>query len=235
MPVPDNAISAVSRAVAALSAVEMPVMLTPSTRRFYETLGKTASGSEADAFRDLLSGDSARVARGDRVISADPLLHALMRTTWAPTIFNAGFRANVIPGSAEATLNVRTIPGTSEDDVLALMRKVVADPGITLTLPYPRAKPIAESSDTTQLFRALAAAAHAEYPGAEVTPYLFQAGTDAAAWRTRGIPVYGIYPYAISAEDLKRMHGNDERVSIEALRQGTEMIYNTLVQVAGKH
>ena len=46
--------------------------------------------------------------------------------------------------------------------------------------------------------------------------------------------MYGIYPYAIDNEDLSRMHGNDERVSIESLRQGTEMIYRTLVGVAGK-
>ena len=76
-------------------------------------------------------------------------------------------------------------------------------------------------------------AARQQY-AADVTPYLFQAGTDAGTWRSRGIPVYGIYPYAISAEDLTRMHGNDERVSIESLRQGTEMIYRTLVDVAGK-
>ena len=72
------------------------------------------------------------------------------------------------------------------------------------------------------------------FTGAEVTPYLFQAGTDAGAWRSRGVPVYGIYPYPITAEELTRMHGNDERVSIESLRQGTEMIFNTLVEVAGR-
>jgi acetylornithine deacetylase/succinyl-diaminopimelate desuccinylase-like protein len=46
------------------------------------------------------------------------------------------------------------------------------------------------------------------------------------------VPVYGIYPYPITAEDLTRMHGNDERVSLESLRQGTDMIYKTLVDVA---
>ena len=61
-----------------------------------------------------------------------------------------------------------------------------------------------------------------------------QAGTDAGAWRSRGIPVYGIYPYAITAEDLTRMHGNDERVSVESLAQGTELVYKTLLQVAAK-
>src|SRR5207253_5013997 len=90
------------------------------------------------------------------------------------------------------------------------------------------------SSDDTDLYRALVKAARAQWPGAEVTPYLFQAGTDAAAWRSRGVPVYGIYPYPITADDLTRMHGNDERVSIESLQQGTEMIYKTLVDVASK-
>jgi len=76
--------------------------------------------------------------------------------------------------------------------------------------------------------------AKAVFAGAPVTPYLFQAGTDAGAWRSRGVPVYGIYPYPITAEDLTRMHGNDERVPVASLRAGTEMIYRTLVAVAGK-
>ena len=80
----------------------------------------------------------------------------------------------------------------------------------------------------------LARQARATFVGAEVTPYLFQAGTDAGAWRNRGVPVYGIYPYPITAEELTRMHGNDERVSVESLRLGTDMIYKTLVEVAGR-
>jgi acetylornithine deacetylase/succinyl-diaminopimelate desuccinylase-like protein len=91
------------------------------------------------------------------------------------------------------------------------------------------------SSDTTQLYTELVRAARRQFPSAEVTPYLFQAGTDAGAWRSRGIPVYGIYPYPISPDELTRMHGNDERVSVKSLREGTEMIYRTLVAVAGHH
>ena len=84
------------------------------------------------------------------------------------------------------------------------------------------------------MYRALERNAKATFPGAEVTPYLFQAGTDAGAWRSRGVPVYGIYPYPITADELTRMHGNDEKVSIESLRLGTEMIFKTLVDVAAK-
>jgi acetylornithine deacetylase/succinyl-diaminopimelate desuccinylase-like protein len=67
-----------------------------------------------------------------------------------------------------------------------------------------------------------------------VTQYLFQAGTDAIAWRSRGVPVYGIYPYPISSDDLIRMHGNDERVSVDSLAQGTDYIYRVLMEVAAK-
>ena len=91
-----------------------------------------------------------------------------------------------------------------------------------------------ESTQDTDLYRALVTSANTSWPGVPVTPYLFQAGTDASAWRSRNVPVYGIYPYPIDADDLTRMHGNDERVAIESLRQGTEMIYQAIVKVAAK-
>jgi acetylornithine deacetylase/succinyl-diaminopimelate desuccinylase-like protein len=82
------------------------------------------------------------------------------------------------------------------------------------------------------LYEALVKQAKLSYPGARVTPYLFQAGTDAYAWRSRGVPVYGIYPYPIRAQDLERMHGNDERVPVASLESGLKMITNTLLEVA---
>jgi acetylornithine deacetylase/succinyl-diaminopimelate desuccinylase-like protein len=182
-----------------------------------------------------VSNDPELVRRADREISRDPLLHAIMRNTIAPVIMNAGFRGNVIPGSAEATINVRLIPGSDPTEFVSEMRRVIADTSIEVKLGARSSQSIPVSPDTTALYRALERQARAQFPGAEVTTYLFQAGTDAGAWRARGVPVYGIYPYPIDAEDLTRMHGNDERVSIESLRQGTEMIFRTLVEVAGKH
>jgi acetylornithine deacetylase/succinyl-diaminopimelate desuccinylase-like protein len=236
LPRPDNALVALGRALARIGDYEPPVQLTASTRRFFETLAKTATGADAERFRELASGDSARAARADRETGRDPLFHALVRNTIAPVLMSAGFRGNVIPGSAEATLNVRVLPGTDPADVVREIQRVVADPRVEVRLQNPSAQrtPSTESSTDTELFRALERSARAQWPGAEVTPYLFQAGTDAGAWRSRGVPVYGIYPYPIDADDLSRMHGNDERVRVESLRQGTELIYRTLVEVAGR-
>jgi acetylornithine deacetylase/succinyl-diaminopimelate desuccinylase-like protein len=236
MPRPDNAIFTLGRALAALSTYRTDVQILSLTRRFFETLARTSRPPLSDHFRDVLSGDPRRVEEADRVISRDPLLHALLRNTIAPVMMNAGFRGNVIPGSAEVTINLRLLPGVDPNAVVRELERVVADPLVELKLANPSAGPskTQPSSEDTDLFRALEAEARAMFPGAEVTPYLFQAGTDAGAWRSRGVPVYGIYPYPIDADDLTRMHGNDERVSIESLRQGTEMIYRTLVGVAGK-
>jgi acetylornithine deacetylase/succinyl-diaminopimelate desuccinylase-like protein len=243
MPRPDNAIFRLSKALAKLADYDTKPQLTPATRQFFLTLAKTSEPPMSQYFRDLVeSKDAQAVERADREISKDPLLHAIMRNTIAPVIINGGFRSNVIPGSAEATINVRTIPGTDPADLVKEVQAVIQDPGIEITIAggaqaaaYAAAsRTMKPSPEDNELYRALAAQAKVTWPTAEVTPYLFQAGTDAGAWRSRGVPVYGIYPYPIDAEDLSRMHGNDERVSVKSLDEGTSMIYETLVKVAGR-
>jgi acetylornithine deacetylase/succinyl-diaminopimelate desuccinylase-like protein len=236
MPRPDSAIFALSRALAKLADHETELKLLPSTRQFFQTLARTSSEPMATHFRNLTGSDPALVRQADREISKDPLLHAIMRNTMAPVIMNAGFRSNVIPGSADVTINVRLVPGSDPMDMVGEIQRVIADPKIEVRIASASSVPpgLVPSSENTDLFRALHEAARRQFPGAEVTPYLFQAGTDASPWRSRGIPVYGIYPYPIDAEDLLRMHGNDERVSVESLKQGTQMIYQTLVDVASR-
>ena len=78
----------------------------------------------------------------------------------------------------------------------------------------------APSPIDTDLYRSLVREGRRQWPGVEVTPALFEAGTDATPWRQRGIPVYGVYPYPISHADLMAMHGNDERIPITGPRAG---------------
>jgi acetylornithine deacetylase/succinyl-diaminopimelate desuccinylase-like protein len=220
--------------MAKISAYETPLTISASTKRFFLALSKTSAPPMSGYYRDVVGDDPVKARRADSIVSRDPLLHSLIRNTIAPVIINGGFRNNVIPGSAQAMINLRLIPGTDPAAVVATLKQVAGDPGLDFSIGSRVYTSAPESPDTTALYRALEKEAHATFPGAEVTPYLFQAGTDAGAWRSRGVPVYGIYPYPIDADELTRMHGNDEKVSIASLEQGTEMIYRTLVDVAAK-
>jgi len=234
MPRPDNAIFALSRGMAKISAYETPLTISASTKKFFLALSKTSKPPLSEYYRDVVGDDPVKARRADSVVSRDPLLHSLIRNTIAPVIISGGFRNNVIPGSATATVNLRLIPGSDANALVSTLKQVAGDPSLEFSIGSRVYASAPESSDTTELYRALEKEAHAVFPGAEVTPYLFQAGTDAGAWRSRGVPVYGIYPYPIDADELTRMHGNDEKVSVASLKQGTEMIYRTLVDVAAK-
>ncbi|WP_206739407.1 hypothetical protein [Streptomyces sp. L2] len=145
----------------------------------------------------------------------------------------------MIPSSAHVRLNCRGIPGGQKPrEFLTQVREVTNGHGVRVALAVPEGKSedqyLDELDETwaappadidTPLFRALAGAAGEAYPDAVFTPALFEAGTSLAPWRKRGIPGYGVYPYVITNEQLVAMHGNDERIHIEALRQGTAFMY----------
>lgn len=237
MPLADNAIFRLSRALAKVGAYDTKPKLNASTKMFFKTLADTSPEPLKTHFYNLVDGtDPAKVAAADKAISQNVLLHSIMRNTIAPVFLNAGFRGNVIPGSADATLNFRIIPGTSAGELIDELKSVIDDPLVEVTelaVDASRKRPpIPESPITSALYTALARHARQTYPEALVTPNLFQAGTDAYAWRSRGIPVFGIYPYPITAEDLTRMHGNDERVPVDSLVTGLKMITNLLLDVA---
>jgi acetylornithine deacetylase/succinyl-diaminopimelate desuccinylase-like protein len=244
MPRPDQAIFRLAKALAKLADYDTKPELTPSTREFFLTLAQTSEPPMSTYFYNLVtSKDPALVAQADKEISKDPLLHAIMRNTIAPVLMQSGFRGNVIPGSADATINLRMIPGTRPEGLIAEMKQVIRDPNVDVAVPPANpamarllrtVRNVKPSPTDNPLYQALVKSANKTWPGVPVTQYLFQAGTDASAWRSRGVPVYGVYPYPITNDDLSRMHGNDERVPVDSLEEGTRYIYQTLLEVAAK-
>lgn len=103
-----------------------------------------------------------------------------------------------------------TPAGTSEKELLRELDRRWATPPARLDTP---------------LYDALSRAAKKTYPGVVFTPALFEAGTSLRAWRDRNIPGYGVYPYVISNEQLISMHGTNERIYVDALRRGTQFMY----------
>ncbi|MGO4340374.1 M20/M25/M40 family metallo-hydrolase [Pedococcus sp. 2YAF34] len=244
-PIPDSAIVSLSRAVADIGDHLAPVHLTPVTREYFAALAEATDDRRfARAIRLMLKAPSQasreRAAALVVKLSDYPYLHsALLRTTSAYVIEDAGYKENVIPSEAHVRVNCRGIPGGQKPrDFIADLRRRLRGRDIEVKVAAPEGVSEADYLDTldktwagkpadldTPLYKAIQQSSVQTYPGARFTPALFEAGTSLGPWRAKGIPGYGVYPYVISNEQLIGMHGNDERIFVEALEKGTEFMY----------
>ena len=231
VPLAGNAVARLGRAMAAIGAHREPVRLTPTTRRFFGDLAACwPDAVERRAMADVASRHSGRVQRGARVLGRTPVFDAVLRTGVSLTMVEGGIRTNVIPTEATARVNVRTLPGSSIDAVVARLRRAVDDPLVEIVVAE-RGEDAPASSFESAMFAAIAAAARELDPTLAVVPYLSTGATDSARLRQLGVQAFGVLPFPMSQDDEDRMHGNDERIPLDALHFGTRLIYGALYGV----
>ena len=232
IPLPDNAIFRLSRALETLSRYAEPMMLTDITRKFFAQLAEVwPTDVEKKAMIDIVSADPKRAEAGAKVLSLTPVFNAVLRNGISPTVVEGGNQFNVIPASAAAVLNVRTLPGHSIDKVVNRMRAIVTEPGVTIEITH-RGEEAPASDPSSEMFTAIAEAAHELDPTMAVVPYLSTGVTDSARLRRLGVKAYGVLPFPMLQSDEERMHGSDERVPLESLHFGTRLIYGAIERIA---
>ncbi|PHQ53075.1 hypothetical protein BLA24_03715 [Streptomyces cinnamoneus] len=188
--------------------------------------------------------EAVRDRAGDEVVrlSDTPELHnAMLRTTAAFTATSAGYYPSIVPGTATAEFRVAFLPGGDDPGrTVAELRllagdgatlRVVGNPGETEEQAIDRLRgylSVPDSTADTDVFRAWQEAVRQTHPGIRASACQFEAVTSAVPFRERGVPVYGIYPFTVTRDMLRRMHGTDEHIDVAALRQGTETVYQLL-------
>ena len=157
---------------------------------------------------------------------ANPTFNALVRNTISPTVLEGSNKTNVIPGHARAQLDCRLLPGEDPQEFIKRLKQVVNDPNVHFStlLNFP---PLASESDTP-LFRAIRAVAERHDPQAPVVPAVLGGFTDAHYFRRKGIVSYGFSGLPLSEEDGHRVHGDNERISLKSLREGTQVLVEIL-------
>lgn len=237
VPIPDNALAALARAVTRLHAWRPPVRLNAITRLYFARLATIESDAAKRAAMEIVSDEAAppsAIAAAAETLSREPLHNAVLRAGLSLTLLNGGIRSNVIPSEGSATFNLRVTP---DEDVAALLeelRRIAAEPQITIVLDREVVEAPPPSPVTTALYRAMEAAAQSMAPGAVVVPFMSTGATDGAVLRAHGIPTYGILPFPLEMEDELRMHGDNERVPLPALGWATEFLYRVLLGVVGQ-
>jgi acetylornithine deacetylase/succinyl-diaminopimelate desuccinylase-like protein len=209
---PDNAVTALSAAVARIGAHQWPVRLTPSMKVLLSSIGELA-GTEAtpENAEDLVQefGPAAR------------MLGAVIKHTTNPTMLSAGYKVNVVPGEATAHVDGRFLPGF-EDEFFDTLADLV---GENISIDYVSKQAGLETTFDGHLVDAMTRSLLAEDPDALVAPYLMSGGTDAKHWNKLGIRCFGFAPLRLPADlDFTALfHGVDERVPTDALEFGARV------------
>jgi acetylornithine deacetylase/succinyl-diaminopimelate desuccinylase-like protein len=207
--------------------------LNDTTRTYFEKLASISPPDKASRYNALL--DPKRAADAQRYLKLnEPQRYSMLRTSIVPTILKAGFRVNVIPSEAEATLDVRALPDENLDNLYAEMRKIIADPAVKIEHVPGNDRPAgAPSRLDTEMFRALDRVSKRMFPGATLLPIMGTGASDMAQLRAKGIQCYGIGP-ARTENDAANYgaHGDVERLSEASLYQFVEFTWNAVTEVA---
>ncbi|MBB6452726.1 carboxypeptidase PM20D1 [Salirhabdus euzebyi] len=162
----------------------------------------------------------------ENILLKQPATAALIRTTIAPTIFHAGEQYNALPEKASAIINLRLMPGDSLEEVKEFIEETIDDEAITVKLDGSEATNV--SSPHSKSFQTIQQAARNVYEEVVIAPYLMFAGSDAKHYESVSMNTYRFLPVQITSDDLQRMHGTNEQISVEnyinAIKFFTELI-----------
>ncbi|KOV89886.1 hypothetical protein ADL03_00130 [Nocardia sp. NRRL S-836] len=208
----DNAVAKLAAAVTKLDQHQWPLIIRPSVREFLDGVTEITGLDFPD---DDVEGSIGKLGALSRMIGAT------LRDTANPTMLTAGYKANVIPSTAEATVDCRILPGREE----AFDRELAELLGPDVEREWIGLPPVETTFDGA-LVDAMTASITAEDPGARVLPYMLSGGTDAKSFQQLGIRNFGFAPLKLPADlDFSGLfHGVDERVPVEALKFGVRVL-----------
>ena len=213
MPGKESAIGRLSKALTRLENNQMPIRLS-AIQKLFQGLGPAPSFGMQFVFANIWFFKP--IAR--QQLEASPLTNALIRTTTALTITKAGVKENVLPQSAEAVVNFRLLPGDTIADVCDHVRKVIPDRQVSfepIEDGHWEASPVSPTDQ--QVYLSLKETIRQVFDGIVVAPYLVMGATDARYYAPISDAAYRFSPFVLNAEDMNRMHGIDERISIEGM------------------
>jgi acetylornithine deacetylase/succinyl-diaminopimelate desuccinylase-like protein len=182
-----------------------------------------------------LAADLAKVAEGSeeamrRVAAASPPMNAAMRTTCVATMLEGGHATNALPQLAAANVNCRVLPEDSVEDVLAALKKVVADDQVRVTVTTNEGRSPA-SPLRPDVLKAIARIGDTMWPGVVTVPTMAVGGSDGRYLRVAGIPTYGVQGFFTDRDDV-RAHGRDERMPVRSFYEGQTFLYELVMALS---
>ncbi len=237
MPREDNALVLAAEAVRRLAEPGEP-RVTPVMRRLLREAGD-ALGPEQAALLEAVAGDDPRRSEAALRQLCDPMyaraLRALIRDSISPDVLHAGTKYNVIPGEATIEIDIRTLPGTTPDDIREEVLARLGDLAPRCELERIHHNISVEAPAEGELWDLMCDAIRAHDPEGVPVPVMAPFATDGKHLVRIGVPLYGFSPLRLEPDErfLERFHGVDERVGVEALRWGLPVLYDVVATYCG--
>jgi acetylornithine deacetylase/succinyl-diaminopimelate desuccinylase-like protein len=235
VPLKTNAVLNLSAAVAAVGLWQPPVRLNETTGAYFRRLADISTPEEAKRYLAALSLDPKVTAEvANWFFEHEPRHASMLRSSLSPNIFTAGYRVNVIPSEAKATIDVRLLPDEDPDKFLQAVRAVVNNPAVDVNYAARDARP--RTPDTrldSSAFAAVEAAVKRHY-NTVTLPTMSTGATDMAYLRERGIQCYGVGP-AVDVEDATKgfgAHSDQERILESELHRFVRFFWDAVVEIA---
>jgi acetylornithine deacetylase/succinyl-diaminopimelate desuccinylase-like protein len=237
VPLQDNAVVRLSNAVAAIASWKPPIRLNDTTRAYFTRLASVSSPADAARYRAVLDPQSAAASEAADYFSRNEARHAsMLRNSISPTIIQGGYRVNVIPSEAKATLDLRLLPDEDPAAFLEAVRKVVNDPAVRIEYAQRDVRPSTPSARLdTEAVKVLESAIARHYD-APMLPTMSTGATDMAYLRAKGMQCYGIGP-AVDVEDGPKgfgAHSDQERILESELYRFVRFNWDVVVDLASK-
>ncbi|NML48319.1 M20 family peptidase [Ramlibacter sp. G-1-2-2] len=213
-PAGTGSIAQVSAALSRLDTQQMPASMNGVAREMFETLAPEMSGLQRVALSNLWLFGPVVQAQMERSGS----MNSTLRTTTALTMVHAGNKDNVLPPDATGTVNFRILPGDTRESVLAHVREV-AGPGIAVRELPSSYDPTPVTPTASTGYQAVNRAVRAVFPGTVVVPALYVAGSDSRSFVPIADNIFRFCPVRAGPEDLSRLHGTNERISVQNLAE----------------
>ena len=206
-----------------------PIEINPVIEEMFYEIGDYKGGIEGILMKNI-NNSLVKYFAGEKIASSSTSMNAMLRNTISLTMINSGYKTNIIPEKASASLDIRLLPDTSPDDFILSLKNIINDPRVVIV---PKRVPTNNfiSSWDTNFYKVLSNELIKEQPDVVVIPFMTIGGTDSQFFQSKGVDCYGILPVLVSESDIQTMHGIDERLSIENLMLGTRVVYNTIKNV----
>jgi acetylornithine deacetylase/succinyl-diaminopimelate desuccinylase-like protein len=236
VPLRGNAVVHLANAVGRIGAWQPGIRLNETTQAYFERLASISTPEDAARYRGVASGDLKRMSAADEYFAEHEPRHAsMLRTSVSPNVMQGGYRINVIPSEARATLDVRVHPDDDPQAILDQVRTIVDDPAVEVAWTQRDVRPRAEGQPlASEAFKAIEAAVTKHYDTLTL-PTMSTGATDMAYLRAKGMQCYGIGP-AIDFEDAAMgygAHSDQERILEAELYRFVRFHYQIVVDLAG--